>query len=87
MEIYSNVKRWQKRSFLGAKITNYLIECSRFVLTKVGGRVKVPTSNLLMIGDGFSGNWGKMIRGQVTGRPEGLSGNRFCFGKFEEECK
>lgn len=32
--------------FLDAKIMNYLIECSRFILTKVGGRVKVPTGNL-----------------------------------------
>lgn len=36
----------ENRVFLDAKIMNYLIECSRFVLTKVGRRVKVPAGNL-----------------------------------------
>ena len=40
------VVKTENRLFLDAKIMNYLIECSRFVLTKVGGRVKVPAGNL-----------------------------------------
>ncbi len=38
----------ENRLFLDAKVMNYLIECSRFVLTKVGGRVKVPAGNLYL---------------------------------------